>query len=226
MPYNQDETFAAFEGDRWFQRNRAALEAFNTETDLPVRLIELYQLQPRAVLEVGAANGARLAAIAERRGARVVAVELSVEAIRNGKSRFPRVEFVRGTASAIPVQELFDLVIVNFVFHWIDRSNLLRSVAEVDRLVVDGGFLIIGDFLPTNLTKVRYHHRPNNEIYTYKQNYAATFMACGIYRPVSLVTADHSSHALTADTTEEERVGAWLLRKSMQGRYVERPSPR
>ena len=174
MQSSQDQIFVAFEGDKWFERNRDALERFDPESDFPLRLVELYHLRPYSVLEVGAANGYRLAAISERYGARVVAVEPSVEAIVDGETRFPDVEFVRGGASAIPLQELFDLIIVNFVFHWIDRTNLLRSVAEIDRLLVGGGFLIIGDFYPSNLTKVRYHHLSEEEVYTYKQNYAAT----------------------------------------------------
>ena len=221
MQLSQDEVFATFEGDNWFERNKAGLERFDPEADFPVKLMELYRLRPRSVLEVGAANGFRLAAISERYGARVVAVEPSVEAIHDGETRFPNVEFVRGGASAIPLQELFDLIIVNFVLHWIDRANLLRSIAEVDRLLVDGGFLVIGDFYPSNLTRVPYHHLPGEKVYTYKQNYAATFLASGLYHPVCLVTGDHSSKALIGEVAEDDRIGVWLLRKMLQGHYVE-----
>ena len=221
MQLSQDEVFAAFEGDNWFERNKAGLERFDLEADFPLKLMELYRLRPRSVLEVGAANGYRLAAISERYGARVVAVEPSVEAIVDGKSRFPYVEFVRGGASAIPLQELFDLIIVNFVFHWIDRTNLLRSVAEIDRLLMDGGFLIIGDFFPSNLMKVRYHHLPDQKAYTYKQDYAATFMASGLYHPVCLITGSHSSKALMGEVTEDERIGVWLLQKKLKDHYIE-----
>ena len=221
MQYSQDQSFAAFEGDKWFERNKDALERFDPEADLPLRLVELYHLRPYSVLEVGAANGYRLAAISERYGARVVAVEPSVEAIHDGETMFPNVEFVRGGASAIPLQELFDLIIVNFVFHWIDRTNLLRSVAEIDRLLVDGGFLIIGDFFPSNQTKVRYHHLADEEVYTYKQNYAATFLASGLYHPVCLITGDHSSKALMGEVAEDERIGIWLLQKRLKDHYVE-----
>jgi SAM-dependent methyltransferase len=96
MPSSQDQIFAAFEGDRWFRRNKDALERFDPEADLPLKLMELYHLRPSSVLEIGAANGFRLAAISERYGARVVAVEPSVEAIVDGKARFPCVEFVGG----------------------------------------------------------------------------------------------------------------------------------
>jgi len=220
MQSNQDQVFADFEGDKWFERNMDALERFDPEADFPLRLIELYYLRPGSVLEVGAANGYRLAAISERYGARVVAVEPSVEAILDGESRFPCVEFVRG-ASAIPLQELFDLIIVNFVFHWIDRDNLLRSIAGIDRLLVDGDFLIIGDFFPSNLTKVRYHHLAEQEVYTFKQNYAATFLASGLYHPVCFITGDHSSKTLMGEAAEDKRIGVWLLRKMLKEHYVE-----
>jgi ubiquinone/menaquinone biosynthesis C-methylase UbiE len=136
---HQDKIFMHFEGDRWFERNHSALIRFDAGGDLPLRLIDLYELRPEFVLEIGAANGFRLAAIHMRTGARVVAVEPSSKAILEGKASFPFVTFVRGVAHAIPLQERFDLVIVNFVFHWIDRANLFQSVAEVDRMVRDGG---------------------------------------------------------------------------------------
>ena len=134
----------------------------------------------------------------------------------NGKASFPFITFIRGTASAVPLRESFDLVIVNFVFHWIDRQSLLRAVAEVDRLVRDGGYLLIGDFYPANQLQVRYHHLKDEEVYTYKQNYAATFLASGLYHPVSFLTADHATKELQARAAENERIGAWLLRKELQ----------
>lgn len=221
MPSSQDRIFAAFEGDNWFKRNKASLERMDPQADIPLRLLELFNLRPQKVLEVGAANGVRLAEIHERFNSKVVAVDLSKEAMVDGKLRFPFIEFVRGIAYAIPLRDLFDLVIVNFVFHWIDRTNLLRSVAEIDRLLADEGFLIIGDFHPSNFMKVRYHHLPGQEVYTYKQNYAATFLASGLYHPVGLLTGDHSSKILTGKASEDERSGAWLLRKMLKDHYIE-----
>lgn len=221
MEYSQDQIFASNESDKWFERNRDALKGFDPEDDFPLKLIELYHIQPDNVLEVGAANGSRLAVISELYNARVVAVEPSVEAILNGKTRFPRVEFIRAGASAIPLLELFDLIIVNFVFHWIDRANLLRSVAEIDRLLIDGGYLIIGDFSPSNLTMVRYHHLQDQEVYTYKQNYAATFLASGLYHSVCLMTGDHAFKAPKGDVSDNDRIGIWMLRKMLNEHYVE-----
>jgi SAM-dependent methyltransferase len=216
----QDRLFSDFEGDRWFDRNRGALNAFDPAADLPLKLIGLYGLNPERVLEIGAANGFRLAAIRERTGAEAVALEPSGEAIRNGKASYPFVTFIRGTVSAVPLRDSFDLVIVNFVFHWVDRQNLLHAVAEVDRLVGEGGYLLIGDFYPANQLQVRYHHLETEEILTYKQNYAAMFLASGLYHQVSLLTAHHANKELQARVAETERIGAWLLRKELQGHYL------
>lgn len=222
MPVSQDAIFAAGEGDRWFRRNKDTLARFAPTEDLALEVLELYSLSPRRALEVGAANGFRLAAIAARYQATVVAVDLSSEALRDGYRQFPQVRFVRGAIHALPLRDPFDLVIVNFVFHWVDRFHLLRAVAEVDRVLQAGGFLLIGDFYPTNQLKVRYHHLAASELYTYKQNYAATFLASGLYSPVCLLTGEHASRVLTGDTSEDTRVGVWLLRKRPAELYLER----
>ena len=216
----QDRLFSDFEGDRWFERNRTALNAFDPVADLPLKLIGLYGLTPQRVLEIGAANGFRLAAIHERTGAETVAVEPSAQAVLNGRASFPFITFIRGTASAVPLRDSFDLVIVNFVFHWIDRQSLLRAVAEADRLVSDGGYLLVGDFQPANQLQVRYHHLTTKEVFTYKQNYAAMFLASGLYHQVSLLTAQHANNELQPRVSESERIGTWLLRKELQGHYV------
>ena len=216
----QDNLFMESEGDRWFERNRAALHDFDAAADWPLRLIDLYALRPESVLEIGAANGYRLAALHSRSGARVVAVEPSAQAILEGKASFPMVTFVRGAAHAVPLQERFELVIVNFVFHWIDRAYLLRSVAEVDRLVADGGYLIIGDFHPANRLRVPYHHRAAEAIFTYKQNYAETFLASGLYHSIGMLSGGHASKEPAGPVAENERISAWLLRKELCDHYL------
>src|SRR3990170_3003377 len=223
MRASQDGIFAEFEGDRWFGRNREALERFDPQDDPPLRLMDLYGLRPRRVLEVGAANGLRLATIARQGGVRAVAVEPSAQAVTDGRARFPEVEFVRGEAHAVPLDASFDLIIANFVFHWIDRARLLGSVAEIDRLLEDGGFLMIGDFCPPHPTRVAYHHLPEHRVYTYKQDYAAPFLASGLYLPVGFLAGDHASKRLLPAVAADSKAGVWLLRKSLSDGYADRP---
>lgn len=222
MPGSQDDIFQASEADNWFRRNREALGRFDPGLDLPLRLLDLYDLRPRSVLEIGAANGYRVAAIAHKYGARATAVEPSAEAIADGAARYPEVAFVQATGSQVPLTATFDLVVVNFVFHWIDRAMLLRSVAEVDRLLRDGGFLIIGDFLPSNRLQVQYHHLPGEHVYTYKQDYAAVFQASGLYHPIGLFTGRAGSKR-SEPAPEDERTGVWLLQKQLSEHYQAKP---
>src|SRR5262245_31171505 len=143
---NQDEVFLQGEGDRWLARNKGAIsDPDRLVNDHVIGTMITMNLAPQNVLEIGASNGWRLHEIARRFGCRVTAVEPSSEAIQDGQGRFPSVQFLRGTASELPfdAQTLFDLVIVNGVLCWVDRSTLLRSVAETDRVLADGGFLLI-----------------------------------------------------------------------------------
>jgi len=218
---NQDQIFEGYEGDNWFKRNYGALDTFNPEKDLPLKLMNLYHIRPKTALEIGAANGFRLAVISERYRTSTVGVELSAEAIMDGRSKFPDVKFIRSSASNIPLGNSFELIIVNFVFHWIDRANLFPSMTEIDRLLKDDGYLIIGDFLPSNMTKVHYHHLKDVQIFTYKQNYSLPFIGSGLYHFISLLTSRASSNGLTARASEEDRIGVWLLHKNLNNHYVE-----
>ena len=209
MP-TQDEIFSASEADRWFERNAHALEKVS-DHDLAMRVIELYGLRPTSVLEIGAANGYRVAAISSLTGARGVAVEPSPKAIADGRTRFPQIEFVQGEARNLPTHDTFDLVIINFVLHWIDRHNLLRCIAEIDRVVANGGHLLIGDFHPWHPTANVYHHLPDAGVKTFKQDYGAVFVASELYQPVALLTSD--GHALGGSIPDDKRYGVSLLRK-------------
>lgn len=208
----QDEIFTASEADQWFERNKHVLERLSDD-DVPHRLVELYKLAPKSVLEIGAANGYRVAEIGRRTGARAVAIEPSRKAIEDGRSRFPHVEFHQGQARELPVEGAFELVIVHFVLHWIDRKNLLRCVAEIDRVVADGGYLVIGDFHPWHAARNKYHHLPDAEVMTFKQDYAQIFTATELYQPVGMLTS--YGFQLDAAVPDDRRAGVTLLRKRL-----------
>jgi ubiquinone/menaquinone biosynthesis C-methylase UbiE len=215
---SQDRIFLQSEGDQWFLRNRGALSQ-DARMDPVLSLLELYGLKPNSVLEVGAANGWRLAAIHQRYGAKCVGIEPSEKAIEDGTKRFPEITLKRGLAHEIPLQDAFHLVIVNYVFHWISRQTLFQSVAEFDRMIADGGYLVIGDFAPTYPMKRRYHHLPNEDVWTYKADYAAIFSAAGTYELISRMTYNHDTHALSPDVPGDTRGAVNLLRKSLSDFY-------
>ena len=222
---SQDQIFAASEGDHWFERNRVTLSSADRLVhDPPLRLLEICSITPAYVLEVGASNGYRLNTLRERYGCRAVAVEPSEAAIKDGEQRYPSIQFLNGVASAIPIKEngQFDLVLVHFILHWVDRSTLLGSIAEIDRMVGDNGYLLIGDFYPATPERVAYHHLPDGDVWTYKQDYTEVFIASGLYSRVAVQTFDHTGSSVSASVVPENRIQVSLLRKSLREGYPAR----
>jgi SAM-dependent methyltransferase len=217
---DQDAIFAASEADRWFDRNVEALLRIDAAQDRVMRALDLSGISPRRVLEIGAANGFRLAAIAHRYGAETVGVEPSAKALADGRARYPRVTLHQGLADSLPIDGTFDVVIVNFVFHWIGRTRLFRAMAEVDRCVANEGYLVIGDFYPRNLMRTPYHHLPDSHVETFKQDYSEIFVASGLYRRISLLTASHDLDEVEPDVAEEDRTSVAVLQKRVGSLYV------
>ena len=217
---SQDKIFFAKEGDSWFRRNKDDLGKMDEKHDPVVSLIDMYGIKPKRVMEVGASNGWRLELLRKRYGSSCVGVEPSQEAITDAKKRFPEVTIERGLASEIPSKEKFDLVVVNFVLHWVPREELLRSIAEIDRVVAEGGFLIVGDFLPDHPAMTNYHHLPGENVFTFKLDYANIFTATELYRTVARVTLDHDHHRFDPNTKDAERAAVTLLRKSLKDQYL------
>ncbi|WP_340690777.1 class I SAM-dependent methyltransferase [Hydrogenobacter thermophilus] len=188
---NQLEVFKSQEADRWFERNR---ESLKPKDDVIVWLLDTYGLlnEKSSVLEVGASNGYRLARLYEKYACRCVAVEPSQKAVEDGKKSFPFLEFYPTTAEEMDFSEEFDLIIVNSVFHWIDRKNLFKVVANIDKALKEGGALVIGDFQLPVLLKNPYHH-VQEEVYTYKQPYKELFLSSGLYLELASFCYNHDT---------------------------------
>jgi SAM-dependent methyltransferase len=219
---DQGAVFLHGEGDAWFLRNRQHLaDEGHGEQDPVVRLLDGAGVRPTAALEVGASNGWRLAALVRRFGCAATAVEPSPLAVRDGEARFSAVRFVRGQAHDLAglADGSFDLAVVNFVLHWVDRRALLRSVAEIDRVLRDGGWLVVGDFDPPAPQRVRYHHRPDADVWTYKQDYPAIWLASELYEEAASLRFHHATRVVSDGVEPAQRGRVSLLRKVAGGRH-------
>lgn len=221
MGDHQTRAFSKSEGDRYFERNRKAV--FNVNSDPLVRLLGAADLRPASIIEIGAARGDRLAGLARLYDCRAVAVDPSSAASEEGGRLHPWVDYRVGTMDALPVKEAFDLVLVNFVFHWVGRDDLLRSVAEVDRVVQENGHLAIGDFLPPGPVMTPYHHQEG--LWTYKQDYSGIFLASGLYCLVASLAGRYGGTVPSGAAAPNERAGFSLLHKSVAGHYLAAPPP-
>ena len=78
-----------------------------------------------------------------------------------------------------------------FILHWIDRKNLLFSIEQIDKMLKEDGYLIIGDFqIPFNI-KNRYHHIKNTEVFTFKCCYKEIFKQSGCYLEIASFSFNH-----------------------------------
>jgi ubiquinone/menaquinone biosynthesis C-methylase UbiE len=211
---SQDNVFLKSEGDNWFKRNANSLVGTH-DKDFVIDLIQLYNIVPKNVLEIGASNGWRLNEINGIYGCNCVAVEPSELAINAGKEKYPIIEFHRAVANELPFDkdQKFDLVIINFVFHWIGREQLFKSVSEIDRVLSDGGFLVIGDFMPDSPNKVNYYHIKDQQIWTYKQDYARLFTCSNVYKLIGSITGHHETKKFDPYVDNKSRIAVTLLKK-------------
>jgi SAM-dependent methyltransferase len=195
---SQDAVFRQGESDRYFQRNQKALSAEGlAEHDPIMQVLQAAAVRPHSALEVGAANGYRLEALRQQTGCRATAVEPSAAAIASGNGEF-------------------DLVIASFVLHWVDRARLFETAAALDRVLADGGRLVISDFLPEHPQRVPYHHRPEGDVWTYKQDYAAFWAASAVYSVEDRRVYDYRTHELSDAAPPEQRFAVSLLRKNLK----------
>lgn len=221
---NQERIFSRDEGDAWFKRNEHALTVAHDDPskDWILKLLETYNITPRRILEIGCSNGWRLDMLRLRYGATCVGIEPSLEAIRDGRRRYPKIEFHRGIAAKLPVKETFDLVLTPFVLHWVAREHLFQSIAEIDRVLSPHGFLGIIDFAPDFPTRTPYHYLPREKVYTYKLDYAQIFSSTALYTSVARLTFDHDGHVYDGHADALRRGSCTLLRKSYSDFMFER----
>ncbi len=211
---SEEEIFLKSEADAWYKRNAHVLAPAKRRGDVPVALIRRLRLHPGRVLEVGSSNGWRLEMMRKRAPrASYTGVEPSRAAVREGKKMFPKLKLLRGVASALPVKNVFDLVLVVFVLHWVSREKLLASVADIDRTVAEGGYLLVSDFLPRKPRRNEYHHLKGG-VSTWKMDYGALFEATGNYSVVERFIHDYrTGKPATARTPDDMRAVATVYKK-------------
>lgn len=213
---NQKEIFLRTEGDAWFARNPAPSAGASDHVD---DAIAAYAMGSRSVLEVGCADGRRLSNLLDclQGTVEAVGIDPSSEAIRVGKERHPRLDLRIGTADALPVDKTFDTVLIGFCLYLCDRNLLARIVSEVDRVLRDGGSLVIIDFDPPTPRRRAYRHATG--VWSYKMDYSTIFTALPHFVLAAKTSMSHQSAEWTDD--ERERIAVWLIKKDLRGGYSE-----
>jgi ubiquinone/menaquinone biosynthesis C-methylase UbiE len=222
----QDEYFAQGEGDAWFQRNQMHLQQQTGSGDWVMHSINQLaaKKQFQSVVELGCANGWRLALLQQQlQNSQLLfsGIDISSQAIRQGQKAYPDLDLHVAPLTQVPFSNCYDLAIVSFVLHWIDRANLTQCIAEIDRLVAEQGYLIISDFLPNHPQRRQYHHLAKQKVFTYKQDYAKIFTSLGTYQIISRVVFSHDQQhqLLLTPCASDARAACTVLYKSSADFY-------
>ena len=99
----------------------------------------------------------------------------------------------------------FDVIFLNMVLQWVPRKCLVRTVAEIERTLCDGGFVFVQEFEPDFPKFSPSHHNP--DIFIFKQNYTSIFTA---YQWMKLLSKENLPN--TKDDNYQKSIS--LIRKT------------
>ncbi len=199
------------EADKWFRRNKEALDegSVDSTNDLLIDWLKPYANEISNVLEIGCGNGHRLNKIVNSFSANGYGVEPSADAVEYINNTFPKIEAKVAFGDEVPFSKKFDLVHLGFFLYLVDREFFLRCISEADRLVKFGGFLSIVDFETPFPYSNTYSHQSG--VYSHKQNNSDVFVASGLYTVVNKFQFSHNNFFF--DKEINERVSLTLLYK-------------
>ena len=214
---NQSTVFLDEEGDNWFKRNYSCLRERNFfyETEVIKRVLSEYITNIDRVLEIGCSSGFKLLDLCSFFNAKGCGIDPSIMAINHGNDyieQFSNIDIKLEVGTALNLtykNSSFDLVYFGFCLYLLDRQEIFQAVAEADRVLKAGGFLVIVDFDPSQQCKVPYSHKEG--IFSYKTSYANFFLSNGHYYLVAKESMSHNANYFTTDSNE--RVSICILYK-------------
>lgn len=210
----QSKAFLDKEGDEWYARNYLKLEGIKEEPIGAFLNSHKLPLEDTAILEYGCANGWRLNNICEKFGAKGFGVDPSKTAIENGKLRFKDLVMIQGDATDPgPMPGCMAVVIYGFCLYLADREDLFEIASRGHQALAESGYIVIHDFDPDHVHKVRYHHAEDQMLFSYKQDYSQLWLA-------------HPAYKLIEKKVLGDGTALWLLRKDTLEAYpVEKFEP-
>lgn len=163
-------TFGPKDADAWYERNK---DKIGLGGDLVIDAIVDHCCPEGSdrVFEFGCANGWRLERLMEYAGVDAWGSELSLLAIRDADKRI-KMNMEPAVASC-------DLVIMGFCLYLIQPDSLTYWVHYADKILADGGHLVIHDFLPDHPYSRIFEH--NKELRSRKMDHAQLWLAHPAY---------------------------------------------
>ncbi len=219
---NQSDVFLAGEGDRWFDRSLTAADPVRRSTDIALKYLLSQNLDDATVIEVGCAEGWRLHELSKQYRAEYIGVDPSKKATEAGKKLYgPAVDLRVATAANTGLEsDSADFLLAGFCLCLCDRGELFQIAYEFDRLLKDGGQLLVLDFVPPIPYQNPYHHRSG--LSTFKMDYASMFEWNPDYSMIHMCIDSLESQAGETDSPDT-KFGLKVLRKDSSSAYPVSP---
>jgi ubiquinone/menaquinone biosynthesis C-methylase UbiE len=133
------QNFLNFEGDNFFKRN---IDNINKNDDIIInninKITNLKKFTDLNILEIGFSNGWRLNELTKIFPNNIYfGIDPSEETIHFGEQNFNNIKFNKTTCDDMSFyeNEKFDVILISFVFMYIDRNLLIKSIFEIDRIL-------------------------------------------------------------------------------------------
>ncbi len=210
---HQKHIFLNSEGDSWFDRNKdTPYKGKNTGLDFFIPFIN----KKNKILEIGCSNGNNLNYLNDKLPdyeLDLCGIDPSKKSIESGNQMYQKINLKVGTSDQLEYDDnFFDIVICGFCLYLVDRNLIFRTVSEIDRILIEGGYLIIVDFdVPSPLSNNYIHYEG---IKSYKNNYSKFFTGGGHYTVIGKKTYSHENKE-SFHKTIDERVSSTILYKEL-----------
>ena len=204
----QRDTFLNSEGDAYYERNSDHSGAPSRPLVSSLRALEI---KPKRILEIGCSDGRVLEILKAAFSSECHGIDPSREAVEVGRKRASGVHLAVGTADRLDFEDnFFDLVIFGFCLYLCDPQDHFRIAAEANRVLQNGGFLVILDFHGSPPHRNEYRYRPG--VFSFKMDYSGMFLWHPSYR---LLSRAYSEHATPLTLSRDEAVVMNILHKDM-----------
>lgn len=198
---DQKKIFKEFEGDAWFERNKATLSNKDYKNDpLATEIINLVKSKtPKDnkkinILEIGCGDGGRGKYILNSISCNYYGIDPSKKAIAVAKSNGLITSV--GTAEQLPFEDKkFDIIVYGFCLYLCDRKDLSLIRKEASRVLKNFSWLLIMDFFSDQKYENEYSHYEN--IKSYKMDYRKIFTSDKSFLCYSHKIIDHETHKYT-----------------------------
>tara|TARA_B100000029_G_scaffold395104_1_gene392828 strand:+ start:4018 stop:4677 length:660 start_codon:yes stop_codon:yes gene_type:complete len=209
----QKNIFLDSEGDNWFDRNKNTI---HENVKIGIDFFISFVNKKNKILEIGCSDGKNLNYLSEKLPhyeLDLYGIDPSKKAIESGKQNYRKIDLKVGTSDQLKYgDKFFDLIICGFFLYLVDRNLIFKTVSEIDRILKEGGYLIIVDFdVPTPFSNDYKHYKG---VQSYKNDYSKFFIGGGHYTLIGKKQFSHENKD-SFHQSINERISSAILYKEL-----------